>query len=61
MAWAAMSISGTNSSPALKRLTHLVHSADQSVVENGSNIRAAVQLRLGFRFNRLLVKCQYPR
>jgi hypothetical protein len=38
---------------------HLVHGADQPVVQNRADVRAAVQLRLGLGLYRLLVKCQY--
>jgi hypothetical protein len=37
----------------------LVHGADQTVVQDDIDVRAAVQFRLGLGLDRFLVKCQY--
>jgi hypothetical protein len=42
-----------------KAFAHLVHGADQPVVQDRPDVRAGVDFRLGLGRYRLFVKCQY--
>ena len=50
---------GNEQIPSAEAFAHHVHRGNQPFVENGGNVRAAIQLRLGLGLYRRLVVGQY--